>query len=111
MPGEKKLDLPAGKVRVTYSQQPIELRGRDEWFWKKPEIELRVEGPGGTEVAVERPSGSTVSQIPDGPRRSDFGALEIPEAGEYSISTEPTDDWYRQDGLEPVLLFDAETGD
>ncbi len=111
VPGEGKVELPAGKVRITYRQQPIELRGWDEWKWKKPEIDIRVTAPGGDEILVERPSGVTVAQDPGGPRRSDFGALEVPATGTYSIRTNPLDDWYGADGLEPSLLFDAEASE
>ena len=108
VPGETELELPVGTLRITYSQQPIKLRSYDEWFWKKPEIDLRVQGPGGEQIAVRRAEGVTVSQDPGGPRRSAYGTLEITEAGKYSIWTEPQDEWYRKPGLDPVLLFDAD---
>lgn len=108
VPGEKKLELPAGKVRVTYSQEKLEDgRSYDEWFWKKPSIDLRVQGPDGDQVAVERAAGAMVNQLPGGQRRSDFGTIELPKAGQYSIWTDPLDDWYRESGADPSLLFDA----
>lgn len=106
VPGETKLDLPAGKVRVTYSQQPIELKSYDEWKWERPEVDLRVQGPGGEQISVERPQGSMVVQDPGGPRRSLFATIEIPDSGEHSIWTEPQNDWYEKPGLDPSLLFD-----
>ena len=106
VPGSTQLWLPAGRVRVTYSQEPVSVGNADSWFWKRPQIDLRVQGADGQDLGFQRPSGSTVAEVPGGARRSAFGTIDVAVPGDYQILAQPQDEWYRRPGLGPALLFD-----
>ena len=85
IPGDAKLTLPAGTVRLTYQQRYINTS-----FLRLPgELKITIAGPGGEEIPIKRGMPSKAASESGGYARHRIGTITIPMAGEYAIHTEP----------------------
>jgi hypothetical protein len=83
IPGEAKLSLPAGEVKLTYQQGYIEV----DFFTVPKELELTVTGPAGEDLPVSRPllARNKSSSSVEGYFRQQIGTVTIPSPGEYVV--------------------------
>lgn len=105
VPGEAKVELPAGTVRLTYQQRkPKWLTGdtnAKKGYATRPQIKVNVEG-----LEVKQPSAGQALND-DGLQRASLAFLEVEKAGTYLVSTEPMVAYYTEtEGLEPKILLD-----
>jgi hypothetical protein len=99
IPGEARLTLPAGEVRLTYQQAFI-----DPGFLTVPkELGVTVTGPGGEDLPVSRPlfaRNKSASSV-EGYFRQMIGTVTIPAPGEYLVRVGPL---LPMLGNDPVVL-------
>lgn len=102
VPGEGRLRLPAGRVRITYEQRPptFAVTGSDKRLGTQPKIEVTVEGLDVQPVSAHSGFGDADLQ------RASLATVEVPDAGTYTVATRPLRDFYSREGLEPRVLLD-----
>ena len=83
IPGETELDLPAGKVKLRYSQQRETMQKAPTGL---PDLELTITPVGdGEALAVKPPIGSTGGSSGKVQTMA-VGSVEVPAAGRYRVA-------------------------
>ena len=107
VPGEAKLELPAGQVRITYQQVPPRWLSGDtrtkKSYGTAPQIAVTIEGLEVEPVSAHAATGNTGDV-----QKASLATVEVGKPGAYSVRTEPQAEFYSRDGLEPKVLFDPD---
>lgn len=91
-PGQTTLELPAGRVKLTYQESVYATQSGVIEFWVPDDLEISVLSTArGTPLALKEKSAHQAQTIagwlPGGPRsRVTIGHVDVPAAGHYSVT-------------------------
>ena len=87
VPGEDVVELPAGKVKLTYAESIRPAReGKSIAFSKPDEVTVALRSADGTAVEMLPPRMRSAGSAPGPLAYSTFGVVELAAAGAYTVS-------------------------